>query len=365
MARRYQERMLSKRCLYFINGQVFFQCRRETWREDMFLEGIQVIQSVDTLAAKHAIDANSIDANPHSDYAGSLYEYSGRILTWHSDVLAAFSGMLNMYLLRMRTDRNDGIDHFFGLPVAVFDWALQWNPNRAVRRRPGKWPSWSWCGWIGRVTMPYFSNYKQLLDWCAEHTWIEWIGYEGLKPATRLLSHSAYNRNTYRFPHHEFPPVAEANIETRLAASTEIPPGSEALGIDHPVLHFCTLAICLRVRPIEKFSDMPRPQSGAFEILDASAAPCGHILINSTLSYNSDSMGEFLLLSDARSKDVRWKEDPGTVFHDDDWGAYQVMLVQRFGGRALAERVAIGVILQKAVENAVASGVEWKEIWLV
>lgn len=333
----------------------------------MFLEGIQVIKSADTMAAKHAINVNSIDENPHLDYAGSLYEYSGRILTWHSDVLAAFSGMLNLILLRMRADRSDGIDHFFGLPVVVFDWALQWEPNIVVKRRPGKWPSWSWCGWIGRVRMPYFSNYKQLLDWCAEHTWIEWIGYEGLKPAKRFPSHSAYNRNTDRFPHHEYPPVAEANIATRLAASTEMPPGSEALGVDYPILHFCTLTIRLRFRPIEKFSGtpMPRPDNRAFEILDASAVPCGHIRINSTLCYNADSMGEYLLLSDARSKDVKWKEDPGTVFHDDDWGAYHVMLVRRFGDKALVERVAIGVILQKAVENAVVPGVEWKEIWLV
>ena len=72
----------------------------------------------------------------------NLNLYSYRTMTYDTDALRAFDGILqkfnNMYPK----------GYFWGSAVEDFDWALLWRSQRPPTRRPG-FPSWSYTGWRG------------------------------------------------------------------------------------------------------------------------------------------------------------------------------------------------------------------------
>ena len=74
-----------------------------------------------------------------------LWAYSKRMLTYESDMLNAFSGVLN-HALRY---------HLWGLPIQsrrlelYLHWQL-YDSLRKIKRRSG-FPTWSWVGWKGRI----------------------------------------------------------------------------------------------------------------------------------------------------------------------------------------------------------------------
>ncbi|KAK6822742.1 hypothetical protein PG987_014287 [Apiospora arundinis] len=98
------------------------------------------------------------------EYSMLVSAYTNRNLTYETDILEAFKGIaseLDSYL--------EGYGFLFGLAIYTFDDALLWCPISQLRRRkPGPcsimecgfcrqdehhdYPSWSWAGWVGRVS---------------------------------------------------------------------------------------------------------------------------------------------------------------------------------------------------------------------
>jgi hypothetical protein len=148
----FQEHFFSKRLLYFTEEQVYFQCERELWPEDRFLE---------SHPGANIKPLWNEDVDPSSDYY--LYKFKGRWthLTWleryeemvasysnrkltnASDVLNAFSGIAGALSEAM------GCEFIWGLPAAYFEVALMFaRPGPDCQPVNLELPTWSWASWM-------------------------------------------------------------------------------------------------------------------------------------------------------------------------------------------------------------------------
>lgn len=181
----FQERILSRRCLIFLQDRVHFQCRQVTWSEDINAECKYGTWNLDMVESP----IRSFDSKvPILHFAEYVSLYSARRLTFVSDRLVAFNGLVDALSSRL-------VSNFaFGLPLAYFDWAMLWakvsDSDRIDIGMPGKFPSWSWCGWNGpSVWRPstISGTLENLHEWLTEHTWIKWhVNHANLLPTESL-----------------------------------------------------------------------------------------------------------------------------------------------------------------------------------
>ncbi|KAK3365346.1 heterokaryon incompatibility protein-domain-containing protein, partial [Lasiosphaeria ovina] len=147
-----QEQVLSRRCLIFVDGRIFFRCHAARFSED-------------TIWDQHPMQARPEDPSgasiatpflpesipdPVGAYLEQVLRFTGRHLTKpDDDAVRALSGILT----RLAVAASSGL--LCGLLTSAFDVCLLfWHPSfwqqgfRDVRRRP-TFPSWCWAGWAG------------------------------------------------------------------------------------------------------------------------------------------------------------------------------------------------------------------------
>jgi hypothetical protein len=154
-----QERFLASRSLVFTAEQIFWECEEAFWCEDSFRE----IPYISPDPNRTSLCGGELNLSWNSDittfdhyYRVLLEEYSARALTFHSDGLNAFSGVIRAF------ERSMGLKFFWGMPTAFLESALAWGSRtHGMRRRSGfpvpdgspkgkgQFPSWSWVGWTG------------------------------------------------------------------------------------------------------------------------------------------------------------------------------------------------------------------------
>ncbi|KNG90334.1 hypothetical protein ANOM_001428 [Aspergillus nomiae NRRL 13137] len=149
-----QERFLASRSLVFTAEQVFWECEEAFWCEDSFRE----IPNISPDPHRTSLCAGELNLSWNSDivtfdhfYRVLLEDYSGRALSFDSDGLNAFLGIIGAL------ERSIGETFFWGMPTAFLESALAWgHRSHALRRRRGvqtlsqhesQFPSWSWVGW--------------------------------------------------------------------------------------------------------------------------------------------------------------------------------------------------------------------------
>lgn len=198
----FQERILSRRCLIFAEGKVYWQCRAMTIAQDIHTDGSDKGLAVE-LTNSPLRTLQQLQRRPLWSYMSYVRMYTGRLLTKQRDVLAAFEGVAWLLGNYMRTP------FIFGLPVSHFDLALLWDPMQALcRRRPGhgaqtgqqtctvdelgnctcraeqesfgdmEFPTWAWAGWMGGK-IDYQSKtlegcLENVHEWLVHRTWIQW-----------------------------------------------------------------------------------------------------------------------------------------------------------------------------------------------
>lgn len=146
----FQERTLSRRCLYFTREQLYFQCQQAIWSEDRYEyyeESFGVYPSLNL-----ALRDSGLQWPAKFDLYGQLAQlYSKRELSYASDRLNAFSGIAS--------DLSDkwGWNFVAGLPTLFLDMALMWVSTTQTLRRikaddlQQYLPTWSWAGWADGV----------------------------------------------------------------------------------------------------------------------------------------------------------------------------------------------------------------------
>ncbi|CCX15891.1 Similar to hypothetical protein SERLADRAFT_417313 [Serpula lacrymans var. lacrymans S7.9]; acc. no. EGO21914 [Pyronema omphalodes CBS 100304] len=172
----YQERLLSQKAFFFTLHQVYYQCDRDVWCEDLHAERLSknlhkkfyasagpkklwLHTQIQTMAHKKVFD----------EYMCQLEDYTCRGLTSPTDILDAFTGIANV-LGQLPYNRG----FVAGLPVMALDHAMLWMPRGCIERRKvagedgekllAPFPSWSWAGWQGSGMLVRRYSYEPLLE---------------------------------------------------------------------------------------------------------------------------------------------------------------------------------------------------------
>ena len=177
----FQEALLSKRLLVFVDQTVYFSCRSTTWSEQRkaYSETVPppwtwaeapspyVVKFEGPLKEWSRIESSLQIYYPNlqSWFVASMWqslvnEYSTRILSHELDVLAAIAGVQEVF------GRIFPQEILYGMPLSIIQTALLWNPRTSLRRRKdGKknlLPSWTWTAWIGEVDWQYNLNFVRM-----------------------------------------------------------------------------------------------------------------------------------------------------------------------------------------------------------
>ncbi|KAK0713670.1 heterokaryon incompatibility protein-domain-containing protein [Lasiosphaeria miniovina] len=226
----FQERILSRRCLVFVEGRVYFQCRGANMSQDVYPGGLgnEEVWSLDWRDSplRTLRDAKE---RPIWFYMKCVSLYTGRRLTLPKDIIPAFTGVSQLMARYM------GAPFFYCLPASHFDFALLWQPSRAQKRRAREawpkttkaegtlrddwfdheeFPSWSWAGWMDRedpqkgAHVTYDAKFLDgclinIHDWLINRTWIDWNIRDGdgnIKNVWNDYSETIRNRQQPRQP---------------------------------------------------------------------------------------------------------------------------------------------------------------------
>jgi len=168
----YQEAILSPRCLFFTEDQVYFECNSIQCCEsiDESNSAYHQIPATDRLSMLyscvcHGGSQNAIGKGVFRDplatsrverewltkknrferYAELVEVYSTKEMTFSSDTLNALSGVLQQL-----TYVCFPAGCYWGLPVDILPFALLWQ-HRGSQIRRLEFPSWSWAGWKGEL----------------------------------------------------------------------------------------------------------------------------------------------------------------------------------------------------------------------
>lgn len=195
----FQERLLSRRLIVFTHGQMIWHCRRMICREDMSIVDSGVpyppLQWLSLRPQHMGVDTGSkwIDGSTEitrygatrlvrsavfAEYTRVIEEYTHREISYESDVLNAFAGLLHIFsrFFRCKT--------LLGLPESLLDVALLWKPTRQLQRR-SEFPSWSWAGWVGRVAYDEPFTLTRKMDGSFVAYDNDAYGQEGVRPLVR------------------------------------------------------------------------------------------------------------------------------------------------------------------------------------
>ncbi|KLU91869.1 hypothetical protein MAPG_10818 [Magnaporthiopsis poae ATCC 64411] len=184
----FQERLLSRRCLVFAEGQVYFQCRTAVMSQDILNDGGDANSWSLDWANSPLRTLGELRHKAFWFYMKCVGLYTGRHLTRPKDVLTAFQG--TSWLLQ----KHFNAPLLYGLPTSHFDLALLWVPLGFLERRKQnrrhwprmeqedyggrEFPSWSWCGWMGGKAGYQVDVIDGCLlnvrEWLRNHTWILW-----------------------------------------------------------------------------------------------------------------------------------------------------------------------------------------------
>jgi hypothetical protein len=141
------------------------------WREDLAAEQCEEFKGGQDLLGFRTIKRlfpSETPENAMKTFARAVGQYSERELTYPGDILNAFSGISKILEREMKTKV------YYGLPVSSFDVALlwaDWFPSQYFARRLG-FPSWSWTGWCGRISMTHDLSHD--ISNSKVHKWIQW-----------------------------------------------------------------------------------------------------------------------------------------------------------------------------------------------
>lgn len=356
----FQERMLSRRTLLFVNGRVYFQCRRSTFCEDMEMPSLKgwSLDSID-------MPTRIFREKPFVQFTSAVELYTRRELTNPVDILDAFEGVQQVLEKRLN------IVIYYGLFEQMMDSSLIWESTKRLTRRPG-FPSWSWAGWMGEIQWKFTDSAR---------SWIQW--------------HRSEDGSD---DHHHFPAQLVSRIEPPIPwqkhkklIARKLSNASD--NSTSPLLHFDTIVAQFQlmypqslqksiVSPLRKRLTGPSalatvrpapvdPGVSRTGIADKQGLWCGTIDLDIRWTNRTMVPLKFLIMSRnsrfAEEELEIWKD---LVFFPDyaeeeikkfDYGVYNVMLVSE--SRGMFYREGLGRILACALEKSIEPAY-WQDVLL-
>ncbi|KAI3327017.1 heterokaryon incompatibility protein-domain-containing protein [Xylariaceae sp. AK1471] len=146
----FQERLFSKRRIYFDAGHVYGNCSKERWQEKPEDEDeTEWAMTISGQPQGMLYRPSELSPDSFTAYSGIISQYTPRKLTFPEDILRAFAGVGNV--LEMKLNRPNLLGH----PEEFFTESLRWVPRpgfMGTRRLLDSIPSWSWASWDGSAT---------------------------------------------------------------------------------------------------------------------------------------------------------------------------------------------------------------------
>ena len=146
-----QEQLLSTRCVIFGSNQMRWECMEAAYCEETEFEPFAhgdapILTPSRALLPWERIDQSGKDAatfhaDVHRYYKMLIGTYNRRELSFSSDALNAFQGILNVM-----SDRT-GMTCLWGHPMTFFEQHLLWSAPVGHSRCCKEFPSWSWLSY--------------------------------------------------------------------------------------------------------------------------------------------------------------------------------------------------------------------------
>ncbi len=145
-----QEKLLSPRCIVLGSNQMHWECVEASYCEETEFETLKygtypALGRIESLFSWDLIrqpkeKQMNFYMDFHSQYSRLLESYNRRDLSFDSDALNAFQGILNTL-----SDRT-GVQFLWGLPCSLFEQNLLWQMGSG-HKRDHEFPSWSWLNY--------------------------------------------------------------------------------------------------------------------------------------------------------------------------------------------------------------------------
>ncbi|KAF1811227.1 hypothetical protein P152DRAFT_66194 [Eremomyces bilateralis CBS 781.70] len=226
---------------------------------------------------------------PRRQFQRLICDYTSRALTNQADALNAIAGLSRRTLPDLLGDLVEG------LPSQDIDLFITFTSAMSPLRRRAGFPSYSWAGWIGRIS--YYRLRSKLFDGSNDtgRSWIKWYQRYSTDRADPLWNVGKPDVG----PCDDSLAYLEQQVPTSERDSRQSTPTAwNRLGISeyrrpYTMLQFWTYAIHLRLGEFDVFSAMAT-------ILDGQGADCGTVSMD---EFEEDdffiigSVYEFILLS--------------------------------------------------------------------
>ena len=197
----FQERLFSRRLVFFAEDQIYWRCHKCAASEDMTAaEASPILTSYPWLNIKpqqlgvktpkdgyadsslhmlHDGTTHVMRSGAFKEYAQLVQQYSRRQLSHDAEILDAIAGLLHVFELCFKGPLRQG------LPQVLLDAAILWRPaERLTRRGYATIPSWSWAGWKGEVKYANAFQVQAKEDWSLQRV-ASSTGQECFRPLLR------------------------------------------------------------------------------------------------------------------------------------------------------------------------------------
>lgn len=141
----FQERLLSRRCLFITDHQMYFTCANVLIQEDIGCVTLDATRGMGLNLSDRISNIQEVDCLQF--YKACVADYTSRDLSYEADRLKAFNGVSNALAPIIQSEM------FYGLPEKYFLRSLLWDLKGTGHRHLGddRAPSWTWAGWTGAV----------------------------------------------------------------------------------------------------------------------------------------------------------------------------------------------------------------------
>ncbi|KLU89813.1 hypothetical protein MAPG_08782 [Magnaporthiopsis poae ATCC 64411] len=350
----FQEQILSRRMLYFVDQQVFFHCPARLSSEWL----VDSVPSFPESTCGLTIGVHPSNGLSYSVFMSLLRQYTSRKLTFEDDAMRAMAGIIRRF---SELPVFQG-GFFQGMPRSSFDGFLLFSSrcSSSTRRRCG-FPSYSWTGWAGPLEYDTLRRKRLgLKTWLCLHTWITWFstpppsspGESTLVWDPSILDDSLFSLRGYvGYPLSREGPLRDQSGLSYPAEAkvmpTKLPPEIRTReDLQYPLLQFWTFAVFYRIR-----ISLSSEGSEVPYLISQEGRRLGRLYVDGPKNFLSshrslEEVFEFILLSQCKV------------------GGYFFMYIEWMAS-GIAERRGVGVIWNpKSIPQSHAPGPVWKEIIL-
>lgn len=197
----FQERLFSRRIVYFSGDQIYWRCHKCSASEDLTTAEAGHKSEVHSwltvkpqqLGIKSPTDGYATcslwklhDGTTHvmrsatfREYAQLIRQYTKRQQSHNADTLNAIAGLLHVFETCFKGPMRQG------LPQVLLDAAVLWRPAERLERRDcTSISSWSWAGWKGEIKYTSAFRVEAKKDWTLHRVASE-TGQEWFRPLLR------------------------------------------------------------------------------------------------------------------------------------------------------------------------------------